>query len=216
MNKETKILEKLEFEKTLWKKGLKYIAGVDEAGRGPLAGPVVAAAVILKKAVPKNIPVRIDDSKKLSAEQRLLAYKWIIKKAVSYGVGIISHQEIDRINIKEASHLAMHKAIANLTIQPEHILVDGYPLLDPPTPQTAIIKGDSKSLSIAAASIIAKVVRDQVMQDYAEEYPHYDFHKNKGYGTAKHIDAIIENGLSPIHRRSFRPKQLQEIGFFNE
>lgn len=210
------LLEKLQYEREIWKEGNKYIAGVDEAGRGPIAGPVVAAAVIMKNSMPHNLPVRIDDSKKLSERQRVIAYKWIIKKALAFSVGIVSPREIDRINIKEASMLAMRKAIDTLPIQPEHLLVDGYPMPDPPYPQTAIIKGDSKSVSIAAASIIAKVVRDQVMQEYAEEYPHYDFASNKGYGTQKHIDAIIKNGLSPIHRRTFRPKQLQQLGFFKE
>lgn len=210
------MLEKLQYERRIWEKGNKYIAGVDEAGRGPIAGPVVAAAVILKNSIPTSIPVRIDDSKKLTHKQRQIAYKWIVKKALAYSVGIVSPQEIDRINIKEATILAMRKAIKTLPIQPEHILVDGYPISAPPLPQTAIIKGDSKSLSIAAASIIAKVVRDQVMLEYDEDFPHYDFASNKGYGTQKHVDAIIANGFSPIHRRSFKLKQLQQLGLFSE
>lgn len=210
------MLQKLQYEREIWKQGNKYIAGVDEAGRGPIAGPVVAAAVILKNSIPNKIPVRIDDSKKLTHQQRRMAYKWIIKKALAYGVGVVGPHEIDRINIKEAAILAMRKAIETLPVQPDHILVDGYPMPGPPFPQTAIIKGDSKSLSIAAASIIAKVVRDQIMQEYAEDYPHYDFANNKGYGTPNHIEAIIENGFSPIHRRSFKLKQLQNLRIYSE
>ncbi len=205
----------LSYEKELWQKH-EYIAGVDEVGRGPIAGPVAAAAVILKKNSHGTATVRIDDSKKLTKKQREEAYKWITQNALSYAVGIIRADEIDRVNILEATTLAMKKAILELTPQPEHLLIDGRAVKGMPYSQTNIVGGDGKSLSIAAASIIAKVVRDKIMEDYALKYSVYDFHKNKGYGTAKHVDAIVEHGFSPIHRRSFRLKKLEARGFYHE
>lgn len=209
------VANKLQFETELWRKGLVHVAGVDEAGRGPLAGPVVAAAVILNENQTRNLPITIDDSKKLSEKQRINAYKWIVKQAAAYGVGIVEAAEIDRVNIARAAACAMLKAIRHLGILPQHVLVDGYAIADPPCPQTALIRGDSRSLSIAAASIVAKVVRDEIMKEYHQAYPPYDFIKNKGYGTKKHIQAIAEFGLCPIHRRSFRPRRLEKSGIYD-
>ena len=205
---------KLNYEAEIWQQGNEFVAGVDEAGRGPLAGPVVAAAVIFNADLAKHVPIQIDDSKKLTERQRQRAYKWIIAEADAYGVGVVNADEIDRINIRQAAMLAMRKAIAALEIKPQHLLIDGHPIESPPFPQTSIIKGDSKSLSIAAASIVAKVVRDQIMQEYALDFPDYDFAKNKGYGTKRHISAILKKGLCPIHRHSFQPKQLKDSGIY--
>lgn len=215
MNSEPHAVDKLQFEQQMWRQGNRFVAGIDEAGRGPLAGPVVAAAVIFSTSLPNALPPFVDDSKKLTARQRQRAYKWIMSEARAFGVGIVNAADIDRINIRQAAMLAMRKAIDALEVSPQHLLVDGHPLEAPPFPQTPIIKGDSKSLSIGAASIIAKVVRDQIMQEYALDFPVYDFANNKGYGTQKHIDAILRNGFCPIHRRSFRPKQLRSSGFFD-
>ncbi len=209
------ILKKYEYERGLWQQGIEIVAGVDEAGRGPLAGPVVAAAVILPQAIPTELPVAIDDSKKLTKRRREIAFKWITSHAQSYGVAIIHPQEIDAINIRQAAMLAMRRAVGQLSPMPDHVLIDGLPIEDPPCPQTAIVKGDSKSMSIAAASIIAKVVRDRIMLDYDAHYPHYGFARNMGYPTKAHIRAIAEHGLSPIHRKSFKPKQLNQPGLFD-
>lgn len=206
------IIEKLKYERMLWHSGVELIAGVDEVGRGPIAGPVVAAAVILRHSFPAELPIRLDDSKKLSENQRNQAYKWIISHAIAYGVGFVEASEIDRINIRQAAMLAMRKAVANMPVPPQHLLIDGLAIEKPPFPQTAIIRGDQHSLSVAAASIVAKVVRDQVMIDYHQKFSVYNFSQNKGYPTAAHLDAIIEHGWSPIHRRSFRPKRLQALG----
>ncbi|HHL73330.1 MAG TPA: ribonuclease HII [Bacteroidetes bacterium] len=209
------ILKKYEYERKLWQEGIDIVAGVDEAGRGPLAGPVVAAAVILPQAIPTELPVTIDDSKKLTQKRRETAFKWITTYAQSYGVAIVTPQEIDSINIRQAAMLAMRRAVQQLEPQPSHVLIDGLPIEQPPCTQTAIVKGDSKSMSIAAASIIAKVVRDRIMLDYDASYPQYGFASNMGYPTKAHIQAIAEHGLSPIHRKSFRPKQLQQQGLFD-
>ncbi|MCX5725817.1 MAG: ribonuclease HII [Candidatus Saganbacteria bacterium] len=181
--------------------GIRYIAGIDEAGRGPLAGPVVAAAVILPH---KTIIRGLDDSKKLSPKKREKLYIEIQKKAVSIGVGIVSEKVIDRINILQATLRAMHEAVERLSITPEHILVDGdkkIPSLS--LNQTAIPKGDSKCSSIAAASIIAKVTRDRIMVKLDAEYPGFGFAIHKGYGTKAHKKALRKYGRSPIHRLSF-------------
>lgn len=207
--------EKLTFEQGLWRSGKHHIAGVDEAGRGPLAGPVIAAAVIL--APPhdcREMPL-IDDSKRLSPAQREQAYAWITQHCVSWGLGRVDPEEIDRINIRQAAMLAMRKALAHLQPQPDHILVDGHALEAAPAPQTPLVKGDSRSWSIAAASILAKVERDRIMRAYHTAFPVYNFKQNKGYPTAEHIQAIIENGMCPLHRRSFRPKKLLELGMIS-
>lgn len=212
MMKKQDILEKLEYELQLWRRGVRHVAGVDEAGRGPIAGPVVAAAVILPPGIPDSLPARIADSKQLSVRQRERAYALIIRRALGFAVGIVSAAEIDRINIRNAAFQAMLRAIADLPVQPHHLLIDGHPLPDPPYPQTALVKGDDLSMSISAASIVAKVVRDQIMREYHREYPAYGFTRNKGYGTQQHIAAIRTHGYCPIHRRSFRLRQFEKDG----
>lgn len=177
-----------------------YIAGIDEAGRGPLCGPVVAAAVIL----PKNCEILyLNDSKKLSKQKREALYDEIIEKAISIGVGIINPNIIDEINILNATYKAMEEAIKKLSIEPDLLLIDAVRLSNINITQKSIIKGDEKSISIAAASIIAKVTRDKLMEGYDELFPEYAFSKNKGYGTSEHINALILYGPSPIHRQSF-------------
>lgn len=191
----------LVFERELYDKGIKYIAGVDEVGRGPLFGPVVAAAVILKKGY--NLK-GLTDSKKLSEKKRNEFYEIIKKDAVAIGIGIIDEKKIDEVNIYEATKLAMKEAINNLKVKPEHILIDAMPLvLDIPT--TSIIKGDSKSESIAAASVIAKVTRDSMMYEMDKKYPLYGFGSHKGYPTKKHIEALKEYGVIEGYRKTFTP-----------
>lgn len=180
--------------------GFKLIAGVDEAGRGPLAGPVVAASVILKRF---DFTVRIDDSKKLSPSVREKAYHQILKKSI-VGIGIIPKRLIDKINIYRATILAMETAVLNLRKRPDLLLVDGNIKLRIRTEQVNIIDGDQKSLSIACASIIAKVTRDRLLRFYDGLFPDYGFARHKGYGTKSHAAALREKGLSPIHRRTFK------------
>lgn len=188
-------------EKKYRSQGYEYIAGIDEVGRGPLAGPVIAAAVIL----PKDFYLPgLDDSKKLSEQKRNEFYEYIISNAISVNVGIVNVDEIDRINIYEASKKAMLTAIAGLDRNPCFLLVDAVKL-DTPYPQEAIIKGDSKSVSIAAASIVAKVTRDRMMVEIDKDYPSYGFKKNMGYGTKEHVYAIEKYGVTPHHRKSFSP-----------
>ncbi|MCI6675682.1 MAG: ribonuclease HII [Clostridiales bacterium] len=176
------------------------ICGIDEAGRGPLAGPVVAAAVIL----PSNCDLfYVNDSKQLSAKKRELLFEEIQKKAVSVGVGIVSAERIDEINILQATYEAMRMAVSNLCITPDLLLNDAVTIPQIPIHQIPIIKGDAKSISIAAASIIAKVTRDRMMLDYHELFPEYDFASNKGYGSAAHIQSLKQLGPCPIHRRTF-------------
>lgn len=189
------------FENKHRAEGYVHIAGVDEVGRGPLAGPVIAAAVILP---PEFYLPGIDDSKKLSEQKRLEFYKKIIETALDFHVGIIDVEEIDRINIYEASKKAMRLAIAGLKIIPDFLLIDAVKL-NTPYPEEAIIKGDGKSISIAAASIIAKVTRDQLMVELGREYPVYGFSTNMGYGTKEHLSAIQTFGITPHHRKSFAP-----------
>jgi ribonuclease HII len=179
---------------------LAYICGIDEAGRGPLCGPVVAAAVILPKDL--NI-IYVDDSKKLSEERREELFNIINEKAIAVGVGTSSVEVIDQVNILNATYLAMEQAIASLQVTPEVLLIDAVSLKNVSIQQEAIIKGDAKSASIAAASIIAKVTRDRMLRDYSELYPEYHFEKNKGYGTKDHIEAIKTYGPCPIHRTTF-------------
>ena len=193
-------LEKmLQFENPLYEQGINYIAGIDEVGRGPLAGPVVACALILKKDV---LIEGVNDSKKVSEIKREKLFDIILDNVESYGIGIVNEKIIDEINILNATKKAMTMAVEICNIKPEHLLIDAEKL-DLGIPFTPIIKGDAFSLSIAAASIIAKVTRDRMMQEYDLIYPGYNFAKNKGYGTKEHIEAIIKQGPSPIHRRSF-------------
>jgi ribonuclease HII len=180
-------------------KGYRFIAGIDETGRGPLAGPVVAAAVVLTSY---DFKARIDDSKRLSAAAREYAYKEIQQKAF-IGVGIVSEDIIDKINIYQATMLAMQMSVLDLYIRPDLLLIDGNIKLKIRTEQIAIVRGDQKSLSIACASIVAKVSRDRLLKFYDNIFPGYDFSGHKGYGTNRHINAIANKGLSPIHRRSF-------------
>ena len=197
--------EKLEYERALQKKGVRYIAGVDEVGRGPLAGPVVCAAVIMPLDE-NDLIVGVDDSKKLSEKKREELAKRIKEKALCYTVVEIDERTIDEINILEATKLGMKRAVESLEISPEIVLTDGNMTLDIATPQKSVIHGDALSYSIGAASIVAKVYRDNLMDEYAKTYPAYAFEKNKGYGTAAHIQAIKEQGLCPIHRRTFTKK----------
>ena len=194
-------IEMQYYERLAYKEGASFIAGVDEVGRGPSAGPVVAAAVIL----PKNIEdLGFDDSKKLSASKREEIYRLIQEKAIAIGIGIVDADIIDQVNIYQASRLAMQQAVSELKIQPDYLLIDAMKI-DVNTPQIGIIKGDAKSISIAAASIVAKQVRDQMMQEFDELYPGYDFSNNAGYGTPKHLEGLKTKGICPIHRKTFAP-----------
>ena len=193
-----------EYENKLQKEGIKYIAGIDEAGRGPLAGPVVVGIVIMK---PDSFIEGINDSKKISEKKREKLYEQITNEAIAWGVGIVDQREIDEINILNATKKALHMAITGLETKPERILVDALEKIDTcGIPYTSVIKGDAKIYSIAAASIIAKVTRDRIMQEYDEVYPEYGFAGHKGYGTSKHIQAIKEYGPCPLHRKSFITK----------
>ena len=188
------------YENNLYSKGYNYIAGIDEVGRGPLAGPVVTASVIL----PNSCKIfGVNDSKKLSEKKRNELYNIIISEALSYSFGIVTPKEIDSINILQATYKAMKYSIENLSIKPDYILVDALTIPNINIEQINIIKGDSKSFSIAAASIIAKVKRDEIMNEYSSLYPQYHFDKNKGYGSKEHIEALKKYGACPIHRKSF-------------
>lgn len=195
-------LEKmLAYEKELYTQGIQLIAGVDEVGRGPLAGPVVAAAVIL----PENCKIPgLNDSKKIPKSKHKEIYEAVLQNAIAIGIGVKDNQVIDQVNIYEATKLAMMEAIGQLDPQPRHLLIDAMKL-ELSIPQTSIIKGDANSLSIAAASFVAKVTRDQMMEDFDREYPGYDFAQNAGYGTANHLAGLHKLGVTPIHRRSFEP-----------
>ncbi|MEM6902259.1 MAG: ribonuclease HII [Pseudomonadota bacterium] len=191
------------FEDEARNNGARIICGVDEVGRGPLAGPVIAAAAILPGAMPEALLKRLNDSKKLTAKARDEIYEQLIDLA-DYGIGRAEADEIDRINILQASLTAMTRAMAALTQAPDYALIDGNKLpRDLPCRALAVVKGDSRSLSIAAASIIAKVTRDREMATLAETHPHYGWERNAGYGTAEHKAAIAAHGLTPAHRRSF-------------
>ena len=194
----------LFFEKNLVESGYKYVAGVDEAGRGPLAGPVVAAAVILPEEFSSN---QLNDSKKLSSSKREKIYNELmnVDSKVISAFAVIDEVVIDKINILRATHMAMAQASSNLSIEPSFVIIDGMPIKDYPFNNESIIKGDSKSLSIAAASVIAKVERDRIMLNYSKEYPEYKFEKHKGYGTKLHLDALKKFGPCKIHRKSFAP-----------
>ena len=201
---EIRLIELKKMDKEFYDKGIKYIAGIDEAGRGPLAGPVVVASVIL----PQDSMIEgINDSKKLSEAKREKLYEIITKEAISYGVGIIYQDEIDQINILQATKKGLTESIKQMSIKPNIIMVDALSGIDTlGIPYKSIIKGDAKCYSIAAASIIAKVTRDRIMREWDKIYPEYGFGSHKGYGTAKHIAAIKEFGPCPIHRRTFISK----------
>ena len=198
----------LEIERTLWQQGIEHVAGVDEAGRGPLAGPVVAAAVLF----PKECMIeRVDDSKKCTAKQREELFALIMEQALSIGIGIVDHDVIDRINILQATILAMRKSVENMKIQPEYTIIDGNSFTHETLRFRNIIGGDAKSFTIAAASIVAKVTRDRLMCELDIRFPHYGFARHKGYGTRQHIEAIRTYGLCEIHRKSFHLSALQNI-----
>ena len=194
--------EKLQYERALTLQGKRYIAGVDEVGRGPLAGPVVCAAVIMPLD-DESLVVGVDDSKKLSAKKREELALLIKERALAYKIVEIDEKTIDEMNILQATRLGMKLAIEGLSITPDTVLTDGNMVIDITPPQQSVIHGDALSYSIGAASIIAKVHRDAMMDEFAKEYPHYGFEKNKGYGTAEHIRGIKEYGLCSIHRRTF-------------
>ncbi len=195
--------DKLKYERELLSRGYKYICGVDEVGRGPLAGPVVCAAVIMPF---DDIIEGVDDSKKLSAKKREELASLIAKKAVALNICLVEPEKIDEINILEATKLCMKNAVEGLKIKPDFVITDGNMKLDIDMEQASIVKGDALSYTIGSASIVAKVYRDKLMDGYAEIYPQYGFEKHKGYGTSAHIDAIKTNGLCPVHRRSFTKK----------
>ncbi len=201
IEKEKRMLQEMQvYERELRDRGVRYIAGIDEVGRGPLAGPVVAAAVIL----PEDFDVLgVNDSKKLSEKRREELFIKIKEKAIAWAIGMADNRIIDEINILQATKQAMREAVGNLEVEPEHLLIDAVKLEDVEIPQTSIIKGDEKSLSVAAASILAKVTRDHMMVDYANEFPGYAFEKNKGYGTKAHYEGLRAQGLCPIHRKTF-------------
>ena len=193
----------LEIEENLYSKGYKFVCGVDEAGRGPLCGPVVAAAVILKK---DDKIEGVNDSKKLSEKKREEVYERIMEKALAVGVGMSDVDVIEEVNILNATKMAMRQAIDNLKQKPDYVLVDGNQWINIDIKGETVVHGDAKSESIAAASIVAKVTRDRMLIDWGKEYPEYGFAKHKGYGTKAHIEAIGKYGLTPIHRPSFCTK----------
>ncbi len=197
----------LEYENIAYEKGYEKICGVDEAGRGPLSGPVCAAAVILPKG---KIIEGVNDSKKLSEKKREQLFEVIKKEAAAYSIGWASVEEIESINILNAAMLAMKRAVEGLKTAPDFVYIDGNKTPDLEIPCEAIVKGDAKSMSVAAASILAKVSRDRLMQEYAKQYPEYGFEKHKGYGTKLHNEAILKYGPTPIHRMSFLRKLLSK------
>lgn len=198
---EQRLNELKEIDKSYFKEGYNYICGIDEAGRGPLAGPVVVAAVIM----PKDSMIEgVNDSKKVSEKKREKLYELIIEEAISYSVGIVDQNEIDRINILNATKAGLTEAVRTLKVKPDLILVDALTNIDTcGVPYKSIIKGDAKSYSIAAASIIAKVTRDRIMREWDKVYPQYGFVAHKGYGTVAHIKALKEYGACPLHRKTF-------------
>ena len=201
----------LRHERKLRASGCVHIAGIDEAGRGPLAGPVVAAAAILPQRFRHKT---LDDSKKLSPGQREVIYAELTAQAeICWAFAVVETEEIDRINILRATHQAMRRAVAALTTMPDHVLIDGLPVHPFPIPQTALVGGDALSFSIAAASVIAKVTRDRIMVEMDQRHPGYEFAQHKGYGTALHLARLKQHGPCPIHRRSFLPVQQAEFPF---
>ncbi|MGQ3377002.1 ribonuclease HII [Priestia endophytica] len=199
---EEQFLEMMKYENTLYAKGIELIAGIDEVGRGPLAGPVVSAAVIL----PHDFrALGLTDSKKLSEKKRESYYELILENALAVGVGIIGRKDIDSLNIYHATRKAMESSIRELEKEPDYLLIDAMKLPNVSIPQIDIVSGDAKSISIAAASIVAKVTRDRLMKKLGEEFPAYGFEKHMGYGTKEHLDAIEKHGIIDEHRRSFSP-----------
>lgn len=196
-----------ETEKRLKEAGYNFIAGVDEAGRGPLAGPVYAAAVILPADVRLD---GINDSKKLSPKRREELFDEIIDKAIGYSIFSVDEKKIDEINILNATHMAMNGAVNSLFPKPDYVIIDGNSIKGMDLPHETIVKGDAKSITIAAASVLAKVARDRYITKMAEIYPEYGFEKHKGYGTKEHTDAILKYGVSPIHRKTFLKKLLEK------
>lgn len=195
------------YENELIEQGYKSICGVDEAGRGPLAGPVCAAAVILK---PNDIIEGVNDSKKLTEKKREMLYDIIKERAVSYSIAFATVEEIEELNILNATMLAMKRAVEGLSVPADYAIIDGNKTPNLQIPCNYVIKGDAKSMSIAAASILAKVTRDRLLLEYAEQYPEYQFEKHKGYGTKAHREALLEHGPCPVHRLSFLKKILNK------
>lgn len=198
---DSQIVDLMRYERQLWQAGLKYVVGVDEAGRGPLAGPVVAGAVIFE---PETMVPGLNDSKKLTEKQRTKLFDQINEQALAVGIGRTDPADIDRVNILEASRLAMIDALSQLSTKAEHVLIDGRPFREFPYPNTAIVRGDALSFSIAAASIMAKVTRDRLMLDFHQQYPVFEFDQHKGYPSQRHLELLRKHGPCPIHRRSFR------------
>lgn len=212
-------IDRFEFERALWSRGAARVAGVDEAGRGPLAGPVVAAAAILPaKWAQSGLPRELDglnDSKQLTETQREKFFSFITTcSEIEFAIAQVEAPQIDETNILRATHRAMNDALAKLKRVPEHVLVDGRLVKTILFPQTAIVKGDAKSFSIAAASVLAKVTRDRQMLEFHTRWPEYGFADHKGYGTPQHLAAIVSHGACPIHRRSFAPLKPQERELF--
>jgi ribonuclease HII len=213
------VIDRLIWERRRWKEGFRKIAGVDEAGRGPLAGPVVAAAVMLPErwfweGVPADLS-GLNDSKQLTASRRAEFFALLTRtageEAVCFHVAQVDAAGVDEWNILRATHRAMSEALSRLTPAPEHVLVDGHPVPTLRLPQTPLIKGDARSYSIAAASVLAKVTRDQLMTEYDRRWPAYGFAEHKGYATPQHLAALAAHGPCPIHRRSFSPVQQPEL-----
>ena len=201
LDEDFRLEQMLRYEKELYKAGYQTIAGIDEVGRGPLAGPVVAAAVIL----PPGCKIKgLNDSKKIPKKKHQEIYQAVLDKALAVGIGLIDNEVIDQVNIYEATKLAMKEALSKLSLKPDYLLIDAMKL-DIDISQESIIKGDANSLSIAAASIVAKVTRDKLMADYDKEFPGYDFAQNAGYGTKSHLQGLERNGVTPIHRKTFEP-----------
>lgn len=214
-----KFSNSFEFERMVWRQGITRVAGVDEAGRGPLAGPVVAAAAILPpRWAETGLPAELsglNDSKQLSETQREKFFSFITACGeIEFGVNAVDATLIDEINILQATHRAMNHALAELIPLPLHALVDGRPVNALQVPQTAIVKGDARSYSIAAASVLAKVTRDRLMNEFHRNFPEYGFADHKGYGTPMHLAAIAKFGACPIHRKTFRPLKSEEPGLF--
>jgi len=211
-----KAIDRFEFERACWSRGATRVAGVDEAGRGPLAGPVVAAAVVFPNTwLESGFDERLrdlNDSKQLTETQREAFFEVLTSlPELNYAIAIVDVGTIDRINILQATHRAMNEALAQLRPQPEHVLVDGKPVRTMTLPHTAIVKGDTLSYSIAAASVLAKVTRDRMMLEFEAQFPGYGFAEHKGYGTPQHLTAITELGPCPIHRRSFAPLKPTQV-----
>lgn len=214
-----KLIDRFEFERVLWQQQVSRVAGVDEAGRGPLAGPVVAAAAILpSRWAETGLPAELaglNDSKQLTETQREKYFTFLTTCVeIEFSIALVDAGVIDEINILQATHRAMNDALAHLSPLPPHALVDGRPVKTLRVPQTAIVKGDARSYSIAAASVLAKITRDRLMLEYHTQFPAYGFDEHKGYGTAKHLAAIAQHGACPIHRMTFAPLKPKDLKLF--